>query len=36
LESPLLEEDDTDSAEDEDPGKQLSSIAFDLNVDSNE
>jgi ATP-dependent Lon protease len=36
LESPLPEEDDADSAEDEDLGKRLSSIAIDLNSDSKE
>jgi ATP-dependent Lon protease len=35
LESPLPEEDETDSAEDEDLGKQLSSMAMDMNTDSN-
>ena len=36
LESPLPEEDETDSAEDEDLGKRLSSMAIDMNSDSKE
>jgi hypothetical protein len=36
LESPLPEEDETDSAEDEDLGKRLSSMAIDKNSDSQE
>jgi hypothetical protein len=36
LESPLLEEDETDSTEEEDLGAQLSSKAADMNADSNE
>src|SRR5215469_10535399 len=31
LESPLPEEDETDNTEDEEPGKQLSSMAIDMN-----
>ncbi len=36
LESPLPEEDETDNTEDEEPGKQLSSMAIDMNSSSNE
>ena len=36
LESPLPEEDETDNTEDEEPGKQLSSMAIDMNSSSHE